>query len=1048
MNWSKIFIDRPIATSLLMAGIALVGLLAFRTLAIADLPNIDFPTINVSASLPGADPATMASTVATVLERQFTAIAGLDSMTSNSSTGATQIALQFSLKRDIDGAATDIQAAIAAAIPLLPPEMPFPPSLRKTNPADQPVMYLWLMSDTLPLYQLNDYSDLLVVPRLSTVPGVAQIVVNGPQKYAVRVQVDPDRLVSKRIGLNEVNSAIAAANPNLPTGTLFGPGQNYTVKTNAELKNAAQFGNVILAWRNGAPVRLGEVADVIDSVEDTRTAAWAYTATGPQRVIQLNVMRQIGGNDMVIGDSIKALLPQIQAQLPPAARLFIRSDRSRLIRQSFADTRMTLALSLGLVIAVIFVFLGNLSATMIPTLAIPFSLLGTVAIMAVLNYTLDNLSTMAVILSLSFIMDDAIVMLENVMRHVEGGLEPYMATVKASQEICFTILSMTVSLGAVFIPVLFMGGVLGVLFREFAVTITAAVVISGLVSISLTPMLCSRFLRVKGQAEKGWFGRALGWPLATMLRLYGWSLRGALRYRPIMALLFVAVLGATVYAFQKVPKGFLPDEDQDFMIVNFRAAQGTSFNQMIDYQRRVAQTLRAEPSVDVFVGSINNTNSGLFQVMLKPRRERSLGVVQLMDKLRPRLAIFPGFQSFLTVNQAIRIGARQSNSAFQFTLQAVDREELYKQAEVIEREIAKLPEVSDVSTDVQLKTPMQTVHIDRERAARFGLNALQIEAALYNAFGPQIASTIYTPASQYHVLEEIKPSYQQWTESLSKINFKGSGGQLVPLDTLATITPDVGPQSIPHSGQFPSVTISFNVKTGISLGAAVDRVSALAQRLLPQTVTGNFTGNAQAFQSSIGNLGLLLVISVGIVYIVLGALYESYIHPLTILSGLPAAGLGALVTLMYFKAELNIYSFVGLFTLLGIVQKNAIMQIDFALAAERRGKSCVEAAYEGCMSRFRPIMMTTMTAFFGALPVALGRGTAGEARRPLGLAVMGGLLFSQFMTLYLTPVVYTYMSRLIRTSPAVQGAPLAVIPVPVEEQAANARPPAATASSS
>jgi HAE1 family hydrophobic/amphiphilic exporter-1 len=947
-----------------------------------------------------------------VLERQFTTIAGIDSMVSNSGIGTTQITLQFSLNREIDGAAADVQTAISAATPLLPAGMPFPPSFRKTNPADQPVMYLWLMSDTMPLNRLNDYSDLLVVPRLSTVNGVAQVVVNGQQKYAVRVRVDPDKLVSKRIGLDEVNVAIANGNPNLPTGTLFGPHANYSLKTNAELKNAEEFGNLVVAWKNKAPVRLSEVADVVDSVEDTRTAAWAYTLEGVQRVLQLNVMRQAGGNDIVIAESIRKMLPEIQSQLPPSARLFLRSDRSRLIRQSFADTRMTLALSLGLVVVVIFVFLRNLSATVIPTLAVPFTLLGTVAIMALLDFTLDNLSTMAIILSLSFVMDDAIVMLENVMRHVEAGEGAFEAALNASGEICYTILTMTVALGAVFIPVLFMGGVLGELFREFAITITAAVAISGLVSVSLTPMLCSRFLRVQREGEKSWLARALDWPFKTMLRAYGVTLRGVLRWRPFMLIVFVAVLGATAYTFQKVSKGFLPDEDQDFMIISFRAAQGTSFDRMSQYEKGVAEILKREPAVDVFVGSVNNTNTGTFQVNLKPRAQRELGVVQLMDKLRPKLAIFPGFQAFLSVNQAIRIGARQSNSAYQFTLQSTDPDELYRQSAIVEQQMSKLPEVSDVSTDLQIKNPMQNVHIDRERAALYGLNVGQIETALYSAFGPQIASTIYTPVSQYHVLEEIKPSYQQFPDSLSKVYFKSNKGALVPLDALAQIEPAVGPQSIAHSGQFPSVTISFNVKPGFSLGNAVDRVTELARNILPQSVTASFTGNAQAFQSSIGNIGLPFLVSIGVVYIVLGVLYESYIHPLTILSGLPAAGLGALVTLLYFKAELNIYAFVGLVMLVGIVQKNAIMQIDFALAAERRGKSPLDAVYESCLSRFRPIMMTTLTALFAALPVALGHGAAGEARKPLGLTVVGGLIFSQLMTLYLTPVVYVYMSKM------------------------------------
>ena len=1013
MNLSEIFIRRPIATSLLMAAIALFGVVAYFTLAVSDLPTVDFPTLNVQANLPGADPATMASSVATVLERQFTTIAGLDSMVSSSSVGNTQVTLQFSLDRDIDSAAVDVETAIAEVLPLLPP-MPFPPSFKKQNPSDQPIMQLTLTSPTLPMSQLDDYAENLVMPRLSTIYGVSQVNVQGQSKYAVRVQVDPDKLVSKRIGLNEVNTAIANANPNLPTGTLFGPQQTYTITTNAELKNAAAFGNVIVAYRNGAAVRLNEIADVVDSVQETRSAAWMYTANTQQRSLQLQVLRQPGANTVAVTDAIRAVLPQLQSQIPPSATLGVKFDRAKTIRQSFQDIQITMLVTLLLVIAVIFLFLRNASATIIPSMALPFALLGTFAMMAVFNYSLDNLSLMALILSIGFVVDDAIVMLENIMRHVENGETPYEASLRGAKEIGFTILSMTISLAAVFIPILFMGGILGRLFREFAVTITTAILISGLVSITLTPMLCSRFLRVRPRGTEPWWSRAAEWCFQETLHAYEWSLRGVLKWRPAMGIVFVGVLCLTVYLFKRVPTGFIPDVDQDQLQVNLQAAQGTSFYKMVEYQKRLADILRKDPNVETFLANVGNGNYNQMQVTLKPRKDRQLSAQQLVDKLRPQISNFPGFKVFISLPQAIRIGGRQSSSSYQFTLQALDNDELYKWAEIMEGEIAKLPEVLDVATDLQMKNPLMSVNIDRERAALYGLNAKQIENALYSAYGPQLTSNIYTPANQYQVLEEMKPKYQEWTDYLSKIYFKAGNGQLVPLDSLAKVKPTVGPQSIAHSGQLPSVTLSFNVKTGVSLGHAVDAVNELAARVLPPTVTGSFSGNAQMFQSSLSNLSMLLVVAIGVVYIVLGVLYESYIHPITILSGLPSAGVGALLTLILFGNELNIYSFVGLVMLIGIVKKNAIMQIDFALEEERHhGKTPMEAIYKGCLIRFRPIMMTTMAALLGALPMALGYGAGGEARRPLGLCVVGGLMVSQLMTLYLTPVVYTYMSGVL-----------------------------------
>ena len=1014
MNLSEIFIRRPIATSLLMAAIALFGVVAYFTLPVSDLPAVDFPTLNVNANLAGADPATMASSVATVLERQFTTIAGLDSMTSSSSTGQTQITLQFNLDRDIDSAAVDVQTAIAEALPLLPP-MPFPPSFRKQNPSEQPVMQLTLTSPTLPMSQLDDYAENLIMPRLSTINGVSQINVQGQQKYAVRVQVDPDKLVSKRIGLNEVDAAITNANPNIPTGTLFGPQQTYTIVTNEERKNAEQFASLIVSWRNGAPVRLAEIADVVDSVQDTRQAGWMYTADAQTRAVRLEVQRQPGANTIQVNDAIRAALPQLLAQLPPSVNLRIRQDKSKNIRESFSDIQTTMLITLILVIGVIFVFLRNASATIIPSMALPFAMMGTFAMMAVFHYSLDNLSLMALILSIGFVVDDAIVMLENIIRHIEHGEAPYEAALKGSREIGFTIISMTVSLAAVFIPVLFMAGMLGRLFREFAVTITTAILVSGLVSITLTPMLCSRFLKVRDPGKEPWWSRASEWCFQRTLQAYSWSLRGVLKWRPAMAIVFVGVLVLTVHLFKIVPTGFIPDVDQDTLQVNLQAAQGTSFYKMVEYQKRLAEILRKDPNIETFMANVGNSNYNQMQIALKPRRQRPLSAQQLVDKLRPQISNFPGFKVFLNLPQAIRIGGwRQGGGNYQFTLQALNNEELYKWAEIMEGEIAKLPEVLDVSTDLQMKNPLMAVRIDRERAALYGLNAKQIENALYSAYGPQLTSNIYTPVNQYQVLEEMKPKYQEWTDYLSKIYFKAGNGQLVPLDSLAKVVPSVGPQSIAHSGQLPSVTLSFNVKTGVSLGQAVRAVNELAPRVLPPNVTGSFSGNAQMFQDSLSNLSLLLIVAIGVVYIVLGVLYESYIHPITILSGLPSAGVGALLTLIIFGNELNIYSFVGLVMLVGLVKKNAIMQIDFALEAERReDKTPMEAIFQGCVTRFRPIMMTTAAALLGGLPMALGYGSGGEARRPLGLCVVGGLMVSQLMTLYLTPVVYTYMSSVL-----------------------------------
>ena len=1040
MNLSETFIQRPIATSLLMGAIAMFGIVAYQALPVSDLPQVDYPTLNVSAGLPGADPSTMASAVASPLERQFTTIAGLDSMTSSSNAGFTNVTLQFDLGRDLDSAAVDVQTAIAEVMPLLPAGMPSPPSFRKNNPADQPILMLNLYSSTLPMSTLDDYAETLIAPRLSMVNGVSQVQVQGAAKYAVRVQIDPDKLHAQHIGINEVDTALRSWNVNQPVGQLFGPKATYNINASGQLMNAAQFKPMVVTYRNGAAVRLADVANVVDSVENVYNGNWFYHKDDKgqvqvERAITLQVMRQPGSNTIAVTDAVRNLLPSIEAELPPTVHLAPRQDRSRTIRAAFGDIQVTMLITLILVIGVIYLFLHNGSATLIPALALPFSILGTFAVMQVLHFSLNNLSMMALILSVGFVVDDAIVMLENIVRHIEQGESPLQAALKGSREIGFTILTMTVSLAAVFIPILFMSGVLGRIFREFAVTITTAILISGVVSVTLTPMLCSRFLRIRH--EKGGLAGLMDRLFNLMLGGYRWSLDHVLRHRGLMVVTFVLVLAATVQMYRIVPTGFIPDQDNDGMFVNLRAAQGTSYYDMTTWSRQVADILIRNPSVDSFIamvgGGSGSANNARLPVQLIPRATRSVTAGQVAQQLRGQIMRFPGFRAFTGLPPALQIGGRMGNQNYSLMLQALDTNELYSWAPRLEAAVAaQVPEVQDVSTDLEMRSPRIYLDLDRDKAASLGLNVAEIENALYDGLGPKWTSTIYGPASQYRVLLEMDPKYQLAADSLKQIAFKSSTGGLIPLDTVVHFREGVGPQSINHSGQLPSVSVSFGLRPGVSLGQATAHVKAVADQLLPPTITTSFEGSAKVFQQSMANLGLLLFVAIGVVYIVLGALYESYVHPITILSGLPSAGLGALVTLYVFKSELNIYSFVGLIMLIGIVKKNAIMQIDFALEAERQhGLSPTEAIREGCLIRFRPIMMTTMAALLGSVPIALGYGAGGEARRPLGLAVVGGLVVSQLITLYLTPVVYALMASLVKTRSIAAPAPSAPAPAPL-----------------
>ena len=1007
-----------------MAAIALFGVVAYRNLPISDLPAVEYPTVNVSANLPGGDPVIMAASVASPLERQFTTIAGIDEMTSRSGTGSSNITLTFALGRNIDSAITDVQTAISAAMPLLPPTLTSPPSFRKQNPADFPVLQINLTSDSLDMTKVDEYAEDILAPRVSMVEGVAQVTVQGSARYAVRVQVDPEKLEAQKIGFNEIANALQNWNVTQPTGQLFGPQATYSVVTQGQLETADQFRQVVVTYRRGVPVRLQQVANVLDSVQSLTQRAWYITKDFQRRSITLQVQKQPGTNVIEVADAVRAVLPELEAQVPPSVHLNIQQDRSTNIRRAFTDIQLTMLMTLALVVGVIYLFLHNGSATLIPALALPFSILGTFIVMQMLHYSLDNLSMMALILCVGFVVDDAIVMLENAVRHMEAGESPFEAALKGSKEIGFTIVTMTISLGAVFIPLLFMGGILGRLFREFAVTITTAVLISGLVSITLTPMLCSRFLRVVHVKTgfKGFLDRTFDRVSAG----YGWSLRWVLRHRFVMLVVFLGVVAATVRMYDVVSKGFIPDTDNDSLNVNIQTAQGTSYYESVGYTQRVIDVVRQNPYVEAQMVNVGGGFGGQFNVQLTPRANRPVTAQQIAQQLRGPLGRFPGFRATVNVPSSLQIGGFRGNSNYNINVLSLNYDDLYTWVPKLEEAMAQVPEVQDVSDNMDVKSPRVNMTIDRDKAAALGLDATQITQTLSNGFGQRLIGTIYGERAQFRVLLEIDPRYQQRPESLKKISFRTQTGGLVPLEQVMSIKEDVGPASVNHVGQLPAVSVSFGLKPGASLGAAIAHVTDTAKRVLPASITTSLQGSAKVFQDSLANLSLLFFIAIGVVYIVLGMLYESYIHPITILSGLPSAALGGLLTLWLFGNELNIYSYVGIILLIGLVLKNAIMQIDFALEAERRqDKTPAEAIYEGCIVRFRPIMMTRLSAMLGALPIALGFGNGGEARRPLGLAVVGGLLVSQFITLYLTPVVYTFMATWVKTRkiPAISTTP-------------------------